>query len=252
MSLCLHSGGKLISEKQLEEVTTPENTATWFPVPHHKLLNDARQILESSNVKIVKEELALNRDGAHFFGLLHLGLSGDGAQSQDWGLVAGIRNSHDQRFPASVAIGSDVFACDNLAFNSEVVLSRRHTKGIFRDFPRLLGNALGRLGEYRVQLDQRYEKYRETPVGTVADLDRLIMNSYRSKVIPSSQIGMVLDKWENPEENMQDQPANVWKLLNAYTAVMRDRVSPEELVQRSIRLHGLLDQHCGLLTGQAA
>jgi len=78
------------------------------------------------------------------------------------------------------------------------------------------------------------------------------MNSYRAKVIPSSQIGLVLDGWENPEENMQNQPGNVWKLLNAYTAVFRDRVSPEELVQRSIRLHGLLDQHCGLLATNAA
>ncbi len=204
MALCLHSGGKLITENELERVKTPEATATWFPMPHHKLLSDARQMLASGNVEIVKEELALNRDGAHFFGLLHLGLAGDGARSQDWGLVAGIRNSHDRQFPASVAIGSDVFACDNLCFSSEVMLSRRHTKGIYRDLPRLLGSVLGQLSEHRVQLDQQYAKYRETPVGTVADLDRLIMNSYRAKIIPSSQIGLVLEKWERPEENMAD------------------------------------------------
>ena len=42
-------------------------------------------------------------------------------------------------------MGSRVLICSNLAFSAEVVLSRKHTRFIGRDLPRLIGEMLGRL-----------------------------------------------------------------------------------------------------------
>ena len=66
-----------------------------------------------------------------------------GHAQDDYGLVIGLRNSHDKSFPASIALGSGVFVCDNLAFSAEVTIARRHTRFIERDLPRVVHTAVG-------------------------------------------------------------------------------------------------------------
>jgi hypothetical protein len=68
-----------------------------------------------------------------------------------------------------------------------------------------------------------------------------LVESYRNGAIPSGQIGLVLDKWDKPEQEDLAKTRSLWRLQQAYTAVMRDRVGPEELVRRTMRLHGILD-----------
>ena len=53
------------------------------------------------------------------FGLLEVC---NGRPQGDHGLVVGVRNSHDQSFPASIALGSAVFVCDNLSFCGEITI----------------------------------------------------------------------------------------------------------------------------------
>ena len=70
-SLCLHTGAKIIEMEQLRNVVTPEATPTWTPVAHDALVDSVKGALVSSGANIVKEEHALYRDGARYFGLLH-------------------------------------------------------------------------------------------------------------------------------------------------------------------------------------
>ena len=60
---------------------------------------------------VANEAHALWSDGLRYFGLLEVT---NGAAHDDYGLVIGLRNSHDKSFPASIALGSGVFVCDNL------------------------------------------------------------------------------------------------------------------------------------------
>ena len=149
--------------------------------------------LDHHGLAITQQAHALNRDGDRYFGLMQLAPapgSGDnaiddddgdeasegsavfraenggddlpagnsgGGGGGDYAFVVGLRNSHDQSFPASLVIGSAVFVCDNLAFSGEVVLARRHTRFIVRDLPEMVDRAGGRLGELRVNQDRRIE-----------------------------------------------------------------------------------------------
>ena len=72
-SLCLHAGAKIVEPEVLRGAITPEPTASWTPVAHYALVESVRGALISNGAKIVKEEHALYRDGARYFGLLHLG-----------------------------------------------------------------------------------------------------------------------------------------------------------------------------------
>ena len=79
---------------------------------------------------VVNQAHGLWGDGARYFGLLEVH---NGSTDRDYGLVVGLRNSHDKSFPAAIALGAAVFCCDNLSFSSEVTLARRHTRYIERD-----------------------------------------------------------------------------------------------------------------------
>jgi hypothetical protein len=57
------------------------------------------------------EAHGLTRDGRRYFGLLQVA---NGTNPDDFGLVVGVRNSHDRSFPASLVLGAACFVCDNL------------------------------------------------------------------------------------------------------------------------------------------
>ena len=46
-----------------------------------------------------------------------------------------LRNSNDKRFPIKISFGSHVFVCDNMAFNADHVIKRKHTANAKRDPP---------------------------------------------------------------------------------------------------------------------
>ena len=233
-----------MSFKELTDVKTPAPTNTWQPIPHDWLVRGVREALTTGGLKVTKEEFGLNSGGNHFFGLLYLGR--EKSSEGDYELVAGVRNSHDQRFPAGLAVGDHVFACDNLSFSGEVTLARKHTKFIFQDLPRIIADAVGRLGDLRIQSDKRIATYKAHDLQDNV-VNNIIINALDAKVIPSSHIEKVLNEYRTPSiEEFKTLPNNAWRLHNAFTTTMRDRVATDILSQRTIRLNGILDTVCGI------
>jgi hypothetical protein len=159
MSLIVGQILLLIGEEP-DLVPTPKATETWYPIPHTVLLDQVEETLQHNGLKIVNQAHALGHEGNRYFGLLEV-RNGDNAH--DFSLVVGVRNSHDQTFPAGLVIGSRVFLCDNLAFSGEIRICRKHTRWIERDLPQLVEVAVGRLS------DQRHKQERElVPLHLVA------------------------------------------------------------------------------------
>jgi hypothetical protein len=112
--LILHSGAHSVSREAVLAVPTPAATTTWRPIPHGELLAGVQTTLERSGLRTVEEGHGLTRDGNRYFGLLRVqNATPDG----DFGLVVGVRNSHDKTFPAGLVVGASVFVCDNLSFS---------------------------------------------------------------------------------------------------------------------------------------
>ena len=137
-----------------------------------------------SGFSVTNESHALWNDGLRYFGLMEVA---NGTSHEDYGLVIGLRNSHDKSFPAAIALGSAVFVCDNLAFSAEVTIARRHTRYIERDLPRIVHTAIGRLTDLRGQQDQRIESYKDTPLTDPAAHD-LIIRAVDANVLPVTQV----------------------------------------------------------------
>ena len=158
-NLVLHCGARSVERRAIEVADTPAGSPTWVPVPHHRLLEQVESTLVASGMTVVNQAHALWQDGLRYFGLLEVT---NGQAHDDYGLVIGLRNSHDKSFPAAIAMGSAVFVCDNLAFSAEVTIARRHTRFIERDLPRVVHTAVGRLADMRGQQDERIDTYKES------------------------------------------------------------------------------------------
>src|SRR5262249_6065511 len=153
-------------------------TDTWVPVPHERLLGTVQRSLERSRLHVVTESHGLTHDGLRYFGLLQVA---NGTNPDDFGLVVGIRNSHDKTFPAALVLGASVFVCDNLSFSGEVKLARKHTAHIERHLPQLVDRAVGMLSDLRNTQEQRFATYRGHEL-TESGAHDLIIRSLDSRI----------------------------------------------------------------------
>jgi hypothetical protein len=239
--LILHCGANAAEIDAVRAVPTPDATPSWQPIPHGDLYGRVRSTLESSGLHIVEEAHGLWRDGLRYFGLMEVRNGHDG---NDFGLVVGLRNSHDKSFPAALALGSHVFCCDNLAFSGEVKLSRKHTTYIWRDLPGLVERAVGRLADLRNLQARRIGAYKSTALTDDRAVHDLVVRSVYARVLPGSQIMDVLNEWRRPRHE-EFEPRTVWSLFNSFTETLKGSLTL--LTSRTQALHGLLDTHVGLL-----
>lgn len=212
------------------------------PDPHHRLLEQVEGAITGTDLRVASEAHALSRDGARYFGLMEVA---NGHADTDWALVLGLRNSHDQSFPAALAVGSGVFLCDNLAFSGEVTLARKHTRHIERDLPQLVDRAVGKLGDLRNTQHQRIESYKQTPLDDRQAHD-LMVRAIDHHVAPVTALPQVIEQWRTPaHEAFAESGKTAWRLFNAFTEALKGR-SLEQLPRRTQALHGLLDHSCAV------
>ena len=66
----------------------------------------------------------MSNNNHRFFGVLDI----EAPLAEGVTLSVGVRNSNDKSFPIGFCEGNRTFVCDNVAFSSEVVITKRHTR----------------------------------------------------------------------------------------------------------------------------
>lgn len=234
MTLLLHAGAEPIALPELRDLETPEGTATHLPIPHIEVVDMVKYALGFHGHEIVGEDYGVTEDGNRFFGLLSLK-----SAYGDYTDTVGLRNSHDMKFPIGISFGSRVFVCDNLAFNGDQVIRRRHTKNAKRDLPGLVAGCVEPLRLARQNQNKIIELYQETEL-TDEWADHIIMALYRKGVINVQRIAQVAQQWDEPEHDWGDKTA--WRLFNAATFALNGRVAENPTVTRD--LHNVIDGVC--------
>jgi len=243
LNLMLHCGGSKLDRDVLDKLKTPRATKTWTPIPHGGLVDKIQGSLEQNGYEVVSQAHGTSHNHDRYFGMFQV-KGGDGASTDDgdYGLVVGMRNSHDKTFPAAIALGSGVFVCDNLAFSGEVYLSRRHTRFINRDLPQVIARGIGRLMDHRGWQDKRIDAYKNTRMNDMQAHD-LIIRSLDSGCLPVTKVPAVVQEWREPQHK-EFEDRNAWSLFNAYTEVLKGNA--RVALPRTQALHGVMDSHCGL------
>jgi hypothetical protein len=239
-NLVLHTDAKTATREQVALVPTPTRTASWVPIPHARLLDGVQGCLERSGMAVVSEAHGLTSEGSRYFALLQVA---NNDTDGDFGLVVGLRNSHDKSFPAGLVVGASVFVCDNLSFSGEVKLARKHTAHVERDLPQLIERAVGRLGDLRRTQDERFSTYRQHELSDAHAHD-LIIRGLDGGVVPVTRLPLVLREWREPRHAEFREGRTAWRLFNAFTEGLKGNL--EALPRRTQALHGLLDAACGL------
>lgn len=232
MTMMIHRGAEKVTREALYAVASPEATETWTPVPHSRLVELVEQSISQSGLTVTSSEYAIWHEGLRFFGVLTLG--GD---THDYAATVGLRNSHDRRFPAAMALGSRVFVCDNLAFSSEVVIKTRHTAKILERLPGVISEGVTKLIDFRQEQDKRISLYKSCQVSDNRHLHDLVVRMYRARAIPSVAIAKVIDEYESPSHE-EFEPRTLWSLMNATTEVLK---SHGDIQPRTQRMHSVLD-----------
>lgn len=236
--LTLHCGANRVERPELSQVPVPPSTQSWFPIPHHDVLGIVEQLLIRNGFRIVQSAHSLSHEGQRYFGLMQV----EGvATADDYGWVVGLRNSHDKTFPAGLVAGAQVFVCDNLSFNGECKIARKHTRHILRDLPQLAEKAVVNLIGSWHRMKNRMEAYQNFRL-VDAEVHDLVIRAVDAGVCSVSDTAHVLREWRYPR-----YPAfrerSAWSLFNGFTEVLKGNL--KRLPARTERLHNLLDTKIG-------
>ena len=216
MTLMLHRGGWEATEADLASVEVPDATPSYHPVPYGRFIEEVELHIPRFGLSVRSKQFALGREGSQMFGVL---TCQNGKPDSDYALAIGLRNSYDRSLAVGLTFGSRVFCCDNLAFNGEVTMHRKHTANVFRDLPDLIYRMLSQVSVMRERTDREIAamKGRELPP---AHAHHLMVEAIRGHVLPASRLPKLLEAWEEPRY-AEFVPRTAWSLFNAFTEVQK-------------------------------
>lgn len=240
MTLIVHRGGWEATKADLDAVEVPDSTPSYHPVPYGRFIEEVELHIPRFGLSVRSSQFALAREGGQMFGVL---TCQNGRPDRDYALAIGVRNSYDRSLAVGLTFGSRVFCCDNLAFNGEVTMHRKHTANVFRDLPDLIYRMLSQVSSMRERTDAEIAamKVRELPQ---AHAHHLMVEAIRAHVLPASRLPKILEAWEEPQHE-EFTVRTAWSLFNAFTEVQKS-ASPRAQMEGSLRLSSLFRRELSL------
>lgn len=241
--LFLHCGANYVNRSELGKVTLPAATETHVPVNHDYLVDVVQDALENRGLRVVDEAFGLGQEGHNMFGLLEV--QGDTAKFDDHSLMVGLRNSHMKWFAASMAVGSRVFVCDNLAFSGEISVGRKHTANILSEDTGLrsvVELALDGFVDNAERQEVRFEAYKRRELKTY-EAEHLMVESLRRGIMNAQRLPKLVEQWDNPDHEEFKVGESGWRFFNGVTESLKG-LGLYELPRRTQKLEHLLDEVC--------
>lgn len=240
--LMLHCGARQVERQELAKVSTPPATATWFPVAHSTVIDTVEQSLTNAGLAIRKTDYGLSRNDGRMFATMSL----ESELVPGVSLAVGIRNSIDKSFPLGFCAGNRVFCCDNLAFRSDLLVKRKHTRNGHVRFTEAIAAAVVTLDQFRQHEAKRIQAFQFADI-TDERAESLMLKSFEAGIVSHRALPKVIEEWRKPSFD-DFTGKNLWSLLNAFTHVLnaRARTNPQQHAGITMRLGGLLDDAAGL------
>lgn len=234
--LMLHTGARRVELEELSTIEAPPPTDTWFPIKHSVVLERVQTTLDAAGFQIEKQQLALNQSNTRFFGTLDLRAELHAGVT----LTVGVRNSIDKSFPFGLCAGSRCFVCDNLAFCSEIVVTRKHTKFGGRRFQDAIANAMSDLRQFKDSETRRIDWMHKAQLSDDA-ANSYILQAFESQIVGPRLLPLVIKEWREPK-HQEFVPRTVWSLFNSFTEVLKPRQlsQPAAAAHETMRLQSLL------------
>lgn len=184
-----HRGGQEVSINELAMIPLPEKTESYHPLPHvdfvYELTNMSRKLIGDVGVP----KISIAKEGNRMFGILPISVG----RTDEYEFALGFRNSYDKSMSAGVCFGNRVFVCDNLAFNGNITIMRKHTKNMSSDLTNMLvGKLLKAEGEINVLQDD-FDKMKKTLI-TKDAMARTLGYAYYKDVLKPQQFSIAMEQ----------------------------------------------------------
>ncbi|MCP5006404.1 MAG: DUF945 domain-containing protein [Planctomycetes bacterium] len=245
MNLMLHCGAEQIDRDSELMTRVPHSQGLRHaPIPHQTFVKQVEDIATHAGLVIRNEAFGALKDGSRFFGLMEVGSKQSLLSTEDYTTVIGMRGSHDRSISAGLVAGSGVFVCDNLCFSGEVKIATKQTTHLLDRLPTLVYDAIGKVVELAELQADRFKYYKGAHL-TNHQADAAITGLVRIGAINPSQVGQVIEEYDEPSYEEFAQEKNVWRLHNAVTEIYKPstnkdgeagRTQMQVLPQRSIQL----------------
>lgn len=212
-----HCGANLVTKGDLELIPAPPSTDTWFPIRHFDVLEAVEETIDSADFEIRSCRFSVSQQNQRFFGILDLKSDlADGVS-----LSVGIRNSNDKSFPIGFCIGNRTFVCDNLAFSSEIVISKRHTRFGEDRFREGIADVVAKLRDYQ-QLEAKRIEQLQVQSLTDERAESIVLRAWDKGIVGTRLLRPLLDEWRKPSF-AEFESRTAWSMLSAYTHIAKDR-----------------------------
>jgi hypothetical protein len=222
-----------VSLDQVAAVPVPEHTRSWRPVPYMDAVGFLKETVESLPFTLKNEEYGLSKDGNQMFGLLTLD-AGDASQ----GLAIGMRQSYNQSLALGIAVGAQVFVCDNLCFSgSAFKLIRKNTVNVWVDFKSLVCHQVQSSQVHFEMVQAEMLEMQALPVGQDRGYE-ILGRAVGEKVLTPTQATVAFGDWREARYP-EFAPRNMWSLYNCFTEGLK-KGQPARLMERHTRAHDFI------------
>ena len=240
--LVLHCGARQVSRADLEAIEAPSATSTWFPIAHRTVIDAVTGTLTSSGFVVKREQFGLARNDARMFATLDLASE----LAPGVTLSVGVRNSTDKSFPLGFTAGSRVFVCDNLAFRSDILVTRKHTRFGRQRFEGEIARAVVTLGAFQKHEAERVLALQRQEIPDER-AEALMLRAFEGGIVPHRALPAVIAEWRKPSFE-EFRPRTGWSLLNAFTTALGKRAKsyPQEYARTTMKLGAMVDLAVGL------
>src|SRR5207253_10239224 len=106
----------------------------------------------------------------------------------------------------------------NLAFRSEIVVARKHTRFGADRFAEAIAQAVGNLSQFQQAEAQRIERFRQAEIPDTT-AESLILRAYEREIISHYLLPRVLADWRKPTHEAFAS-RTLWSLENVFTGVL--------------------------------
>jgi Domain of unknown function (DUF932) len=228
-TLTAHRGATLVNRDELAQYEPPEPEGRWKPVKHSLVVDLMHEELARREIKIAKEEYAIQREGNYLFAALTTNWLDTGETAA----ALAFRHSNDKTEAMKMYAGMHVFICDNMALSGdEIILNRKHTT---RFSPAAeLTKAFDRYHDGTLVLQRNIEGLKAAPL-SLGDAQRKLFEIFYRRLLPTRMLIPVTDSYLSKEDRTD------WGLLNALTLHAKN-LPPNG----NIRAHAQLGRYFGL------
>jgi len=230
--LILHRGGQIVEKADLDLVPLPEATESYIPVSHYQLSERLLTISQDllTDYALIGESYALARNGNQLFAVLNFKTQ----ETDQMALSVAFRNSYDRSMSIGIAIGANVFVCDNLALHGDIAVMKKHTKNVWGSLEDTAITALYRAQHRFQKLIIDSQTLQDRPMDDRQAFE-MMGRLFGEDIVSPRQLTVLKDEWLHPSHE-EFQPRNAWSFYNSATHALKT-CPPQIIMEKHSRAH---------------